>query len=377
VAIPTAARTELTAGAAALADLLQEEGADSVRGLFTPLSLEFEKTYFPYLLVAKKMYAGGKYEQPEKMKKVETKGLQLARRTAAEVARVGQVQALDCLMKERSREKALDITLKMAALILGGSSGDVPEDLKPYEFSQKLSYSYKTTAVGFAKGGKEVKVKVEVTFDGRWHPTEESGWAQLRTQPPEGRDRTLPCTRAAYRPWDLLDNAGARVGRVALVQPHLHAALSLEERSPGKGPRPGDRVRYVVLGTAHEKAAGAVLATQAAYAYSTEEAVKAMTQGARPHTTKYYDLFISGVSSFMEVVAPGIKAELQRRAKDAAQRDAAVARRDAARGALEERRETLQMSGHRSERTYFAGTGTWATASAQVDSPIKRQKVSV
>ena len=45
-----------------------------------PIKLEFEKVYFPYLLMNKKRYAGLLWTRPEKYDKMDTKGLETVRR---------------------------------------------------------------------------------------------------------------------------------------------------------------------------------------------------------------------------------------------------------------------------------------------------------
>ena len=39
-----------------------------------PINLEFEKVYFPYLLISEKRYAGLYWTRPEKYDKMDTKG---------------------------------------------------------------------------------------------------------------------------------------------------------------------------------------------------------------------------------------------------------------------------------------------------------------
>lgn len=42
-----------------------------------PVSLEFEKVYYPYLLISKKRYAGLLWMDPSKYTKIDTKGLEV------------------------------------------------------------------------------------------------------------------------------------------------------------------------------------------------------------------------------------------------------------------------------------------------------------
>lgn len=57
------------------------EAADLVSQKFTaPIKLEFEKVYFPYLLINKKRYAGLYWTRPDKYDKMDTKGIETVRR---------------------------------------------------------------------------------------------------------------------------------------------------------------------------------------------------------------------------------------------------------------------------------------------------------
>ncbi|ORX72765.1 delta DNA polymerase [Linderina pennispora] len=60
---------------------LGKEAAEFVTTKFVnPIKLEFEKVYFPYLLINKKRYAGLYWTRPEKWDKLDTKGLETVRR---------------------------------------------------------------------------------------------------------------------------------------------------------------------------------------------------------------------------------------------------------------------------------------------------------
>ncbi|KAF1835563.1 DNA polymerase delta catalytic subunit [Decorospora gaudefroyi] len=60
---------------------LGEEAAEYVSSKFVkPIKLEFEKVYFPYLLINKKRYAGLYWTNPNKWDKMDTKGIETVRR---------------------------------------------------------------------------------------------------------------------------------------------------------------------------------------------------------------------------------------------------------------------------------------------------------
>ena len=57
---------------------LGSEAADFVTTKFVkPIKLEFEKVYFPYLLISKKRYAGLYWTRPEKYDKMDSKGIEV------------------------------------------------------------------------------------------------------------------------------------------------------------------------------------------------------------------------------------------------------------------------------------------------------------
>jgi DNA polymerase elongation subunit (family B) len=59
---------------------LGEEAAERVSKEFpNPVKLEFEKVYFPYLLMSKKRYAGLLWTQPDHWDKMDTKARRRAR----------------------------------------------------------------------------------------------------------------------------------------------------------------------------------------------------------------------------------------------------------------------------------------------------------
>ena len=58
---------------------LGAEAAELVSAKFIkPIKLEFEKVYFPYLLISKKRYAGLYWTKPEKYDKMDTKGIEVS-----------------------------------------------------------------------------------------------------------------------------------------------------------------------------------------------------------------------------------------------------------------------------------------------------------
>ena len=87
---------------------LGEEAANEISKHFIkPIKLEFEKVYFPYLLMNKKRYAGMYWSKPEKFDKLDAKGIETVRRDNCELVRVVVERVLDIILKEMSIEKAV------------------------------------------------------------------------------------------------------------------------------------------------------------------------------------------------------------------------------------------------------------------------------
>jgi DNA polymerase delta subunit 1 len=58
--------------------LIGAKAADVVSATFVnPIKLEFEKVYYPYLLISKKRYAGLYWTKTEKWDKMDTKGIEV------------------------------------------------------------------------------------------------------------------------------------------------------------------------------------------------------------------------------------------------------------------------------------------------------------
>jgi DNA polymerase family B len=56
------------------------EAANAVTRMFKkPIKLDFEKVYYPYLLINKKRYAGVHWTRPESYDKVDSKGIEVYR----------------------------------------------------------------------------------------------------------------------------------------------------------------------------------------------------------------------------------------------------------------------------------------------------------
>lgn len=60
--------------------------------------MEFEKVYWPYLLITKKRYAGVYYTKPDTYDKIDTKGMENVRRDNCQLIRDMIDKTLDLLL---------------------------------------------------------------------------------------------------------------------------------------------------------------------------------------------------------------------------------------------------------------------------------------
>lgn len=87
---------------------LGTEAAEWVSTLFKhPINLEFEKAYFPYLLINKKRYAGLYWTNPDKYDKLDQKGLASVRRDSCSLVSVVMNKVLRRILIDRDVEGAL------------------------------------------------------------------------------------------------------------------------------------------------------------------------------------------------------------------------------------------------------------------------------
>jgi DNA polymerase delta subunit 1 len=85
-----------------------------------PIKLEFEKVYYPYLLMNKKRYAGLYWTKLDTFDKIDAKGIETVRRDNCLLVRNVITEALDTLLVQRSPEKAIENVKKhIQQLLLG------------------------------------------------------------------------------------------------------------------------------------------------------------------------------------------------------------------------------------------------------------------
>merc|ERR1719409_1804197 len=92
------------------------EAAQMVSETFLhPIKLEFEKVYFPYLLLNKKRYAGLYWTKPEMYDKLDTKGIETVRRDNCGLVR----QLVETCLRTILIEKSIDGATEYVRKIIG------------------------------------------------------------------------------------------------------------------------------------------------------------------------------------------------------------------------------------------------------------------
>eukprot|EP00497_Spongosphaera_streptacantha_P004522 TRINITY_DN538_c0_g1_i3.p1 TRINITY_DN538_c0_g1~~TRINITY_DN538_c0_g1_i3.p1 ORF type:complete len:301 (-),score=58.80 TRINITY_DN538_c0_g1_i3:124-1026(-) len=95
------------------------EAAEMATKVFKrPIELEFEKVYKPYLLMAKKRYAGMLWTKPEKFDYMDCKGIETVRRDNCRLVQKVVQKVLDHLLIDENKQLALDFAKRNISLLL-------------------------------------------------------------------------------------------------------------------------------------------------------------------------------------------------------------------------------------------------------------------
>jgi DNA polymerase delta subunit 1 len=103
-------------GIESLAEVMRlgKEAADSISKHFLkPIKLEFEKVYWPYLLMNRKRYAGLYWTKVDKWDKIDTKGIESVRRDNCALIRRMINDILYFILVEKDEKKAINYTQDM------------------------------------------------------------------------------------------------------------------------------------------------------------------------------------------------------------------------------------------------------------------------
>ncbi len=98
---------------------LGEEAAEAISSIFPkPVKLEFEKCYFPYLLISKKRYAGLLWTSTDKYDKMDCKGIESVRRDNCRLVANIISSVLQLLLEKREKEKAVAMVKQVISDLL-------------------------------------------------------------------------------------------------------------------------------------------------------------------------------------------------------------------------------------------------------------------
>ncbi len=98
---------------------IAEKAAEEVSNIFPrPIKLEFEKIYFPFLLMAKKRYAGLLWTNPLMYDKLDAKGLETVRRDNCLLVRRMVDNILKLILIERNVQGAIDYAKNIISELL-------------------------------------------------------------------------------------------------------------------------------------------------------------------------------------------------------------------------------------------------------------------
>lgn len=160
------------------------EAADKCSEIFpNPIQLEFEKVYFPYLLMNKKRYAGLMWTEPEKYDKMDLKGLETVRRDNCALVREVIQTSLDKILMEQDVPGAIAHVKSQISDLLQNKM-----DISRLVITKSLN---KGAEYALGLGGKKEDYKMK--------------------------------------------------------QAHVELAAKMKKRDPGSAPQMGDRVPYVII----------------------------------------------------------------------------------------------------------------------------------
>lgn len=116
---------------------LGHEAAEYITTKFVkPINLEFEKVYWPYLLINKKRYAGLYWTNPDKYDKMDTKGIETVRRDNCGLVQIVIETCLKKILIDKDVQGAIDYTKNIISELLQNKI-----DLSQLVISKALSKS--------------------------------------------------------------------------------------------------------------------------------------------------------------------------------------------------------------------------------------------
>lgn len=142
--------------------MAKEDAKFITKKLTEPMSLAFEKVYFPYLLLKKKRYAGLFWTRLDKYDKLDVKGLETVRRDSCPFVSNTMKEILNLMMIERKLEL---VSEKIKTIVSRLKNGEIPinelmQSKKYTKSDYKSSPVHVVVAQRLIKRGDEETVKI-------------------------------------------------------------------------------------------------------------------------------------------------------------------------------------------------------------------------
>lgn len=98
---------------------LGKQAAQEVTKKFVkPIGLEFEKCYYPYLLINKKRYAGQHWTNPKEKPKIDAKGIEVVRRDNCPLVKQVLSECLDLILRKKDVKAAIELVQRKIGELL-------------------------------------------------------------------------------------------------------------------------------------------------------------------------------------------------------------------------------------------------------------------
>jgi DNA polymerase delta subunit 1 len=176
---------------------LGQEAANEISKTFIkPIKLEFEKVYCPYLLMAKKKYAGLLYTNPEKYDKIDAKGIETVRRDCCGIVREVMSEILDKILIENNIQGAVALVKGVVSDLLQNRI-DMSQLIITKELGKKTQGQEEEEQKANKKNGTKAKTDTKNSYQSK--------------------------------------------------MPHVMLADRMRKRDPATAPKIGDRVQYVIV----------------------------------------------------------------------------------------------------------------------------------
>jgi DNA polymerase elongation subunit (family B) len=202
-----------------------------------PYKIEYEKTFYPFILFCRKRYVGLMYEDDVKKCKRKTMGIALKRRDNAPIVKDVFGGALDILLEHRNIQKSFEFVKEMLIKVM---KNEIP--LEKYIITKQLRDDYITTLT--PEWLKELQCRVDeyVAEEQAKHPTK----TNIKIEHAEYISEAKLTKKLAFNRLNTLVEFYG-VSRLSTSIAHRTLADRMEERDAGNKPQVGDRLSFIYV----------------------------------------------------------------------------------------------------------------------------------